>query len=59
MQTAANVSSGAVRVSTPQIHWHGKSPIFAIDFHPRNREWLCLRLLWMHAWDPWYIVNAE
>jgi chromatin assembly factor 1 subunit B len=21
-------------VRTPQIHWHGKSPVFAIDFHP-------------------------
>lgn len=28
----------AVRVSTPQIHWHGKSPVFAVDFHPHNRE---------------------
>lgn len=23
-----------VTVRTPQIHWHGKSPVFAIDFHP-------------------------
>ena len=24
----------AVTVRTPQIHWHGKSPVFAVDFHP-------------------------
>jgi len=23
-----------VTVRTPQIHWHGKSPVFALDFHP-------------------------
>ena len=23
-----------VVVRTPQIHWHGKSPVFAVDFHP-------------------------
>jgi hypothetical protein len=38
VQSAGNVNSGSVRVSTPQIHWHGKSPIFALDFHPRNRK---------------------
>ena len=31
-------TSRAVKVSTPQIHWHGKSPVFAIDFHPHNRN---------------------
>jgi WD40 repeat protein len=23
-----------IKVRTPQIHWHGRQPIFAIDFHP-------------------------
>jgi len=23
-----------VTVRTPQIHWHGKNPVFAVDFHP-------------------------
>jgi hypothetical protein len=38
VQSAGCMNCVSVRVSTPQIHWHGKSPIFAIDFHPRNRE---------------------
>ena len=24
----------SLKVRTPQIHWHGRHPIFAIDFHP-------------------------
>ena len=27
-------SAAGPKVRTPQIHWHGKSPVFAIDFHP-------------------------
>jgi chromatin assembly factor 1 subunit B len=32
--------SARVIVRTPQIHWHGKSPVFAVDFHP-HFERLC------------------
>jgi len=31
---AAPKDAPRVTVRTPQIHWHGKSPVFAIDFHP-------------------------
>lgn len=29
-----------LKVRTPQIHWHGRQPIFAVDFHPHNNR-LC------------------
>ena len=27
-------AAAKVSVRTPQIHWHGKSPVFTVDFHP-------------------------
>ena len=29
------VAPAKVSVRTPQIHWHGKSPVFTVDFHPQ------------------------
>ena len=30
----APATAASVTVRTPQIHWHGKSPVFTVDFHP-------------------------
>ena len=32
--SAPGAATAPVTVRTPQIHWHGKSPVFTVDFHP-------------------------